>query len=232
MKNLLLIICLTISVKGYAQRPTGGCGYSVSLAGIVPDGDVDTLYNGTNYTAMLELMPAGDEIYGGLIKIHIDTILVGSGFYDPWGLPPAVNIGWLNFPPGIYRMKVMFGDYSCGGSWHGNVVIRDSVKTDTVQLPDTIAAEPPSQQIDTSGNIVIYPMPATGECITINGLRPSETDYELRITDMQGGAIPVHGTAINSSTLTVRIGNIPAGLYVIQLRTEERDIMMRLQVLK
>lgn len=85
----------------------------------------------------------------------------------------------------------MFGDYSCGGSWYGNVVIRDSVKTDTVRRPDTIAVEPPPQQVDTLGHITIYPMPATGDYVAITGLRPSETDYDLRITDMRGGVILV-----------------------------------------
>lgn len=231
MKNLLLIICMAFSVVGYAQRPTGGCGYSVSVVGIVPGGDMDTLYNGTNYTVKLALFAMGNEIYCGLIKIHIDTILVGSGFYDPWGLPPAVNIGWLNFPPGIYRMKVMFGDHSCGGTWHGNVVIRDSIKTDTVHLPDTIAAEPPPQQVDTPVHITIYPMPATGEYITIKGLRASEADYDLRITDMRGGAVPVHGAEKNNSTLMVPL-HIPAGLYIVMLRTPERKVLMKLQVLK
>lgn len=161
MKNLFLFICMALSVNCYAQRPTGGCGYSVSVVGIVPGVSVDTLYNGTNYTVNLEFFATGNEIYGGLITIHIDTILVGSGYYDPWGLAPAVKIGWRNFSPGIYRMKVMFGDYSCGGSWYGNVVIRDSAKTDTVRLPDTIAVEPQPQQVDTLGHITFtqFPLP-------------------------------------------------------------------------
>lgn len=222
---------MALSVYGYAQRPTGGCGYSVSVVGIVPGVSVDTLYNGTNYTVKLELFATGNEIYGGLIKIHIDTILVGSDFYDPWGLPPAVNIGWLNFPPGIYRMKVMFGDYSCGGSWYGNVVIRNPVKTDTVRLPDTIAVEPPLRQVATLGHITIYPMPATGDYVAIAGLRPSETDYDLRITDMRGRVILLPGKK-NNSTLIVPVSNIPGGLHMVQLRTHERSTIIKMQILK
>jgi hypothetical protein len=130
-------------------------------------------------------------------------------------------------------MKVLFGDpYSCGGSWYGNVVIKDSVKTDTVQIPDTIAVVPLPDEIDTSGHITIYPMPATGDYITINGRRPSETDCHLRITDMKVAEIIVPGISMNNTSLTVPGGNIPAGLYIVMLRTPERIARMKLQVLK
>lgn len=66
MKNLFLFICMALSVNGYAQRPTEGCGYSVSVVGIVPGVSVYTLYNGTNYTVKLEFFATGNEIYGGL----------------------------------------------------------------------------------------------------------------------------------------------------------------------
>ena len=48
---------------------------------------------------------------------------------------------------------------------------------------------------------------------------------------MRGGVILVPGEK-NNSTLIVHVSNIPGGLYMVQLRTHERNTIIKMQILK
>jgi hypothetical protein len=109
MKNILLLSCLLLSGSLFAQKPTGGCGYTCRITGIAPGSDPFTLYNGTSYAAAVQIHALGCEPVWGQLSLYIDTMLVGSlSCTDGDDLDASVSLSLFHFAPGTYALKLIF----------------------------------------------------------------------------------------------------------------------------
>jgi hypothetical protein len=242
MKSILFSACILFTYVSFAQayKTTGGCGFRVTIQELAASATPVIFYNGTPTSVNVDVYVTGCDWGIGAIEISIDNVVIGT--VDNIDLSNGlINVPLQSFhlAPQTYNMKLKYTDSECG-PWYGGtwpVIVKDiptaqsysPVMGTTAQQQSSNVAAPQTVIPD---EMTIYPMPVHDNTIHIGGIRPSESSYQLTVTNMRGEKMTIPAITRTNSELIIPARGLPDGIYTVVLKTNERDVQMRVQVIR
>jgi Secretion system C-terminal sorting domain len=218
MKKLFFLILMSNRIVSFAQStpaessvtPTGGCE-GVDYLGIYSINTLDgnpvfALFNNIKYSAKIVLSPAMNTCEGNLsVSLMQSNKLIQvlaqqraiTGVFTTVQFPP------LNVAPGRYDLVMTYDAY----------MLRSA--TTAISVIDITAVS----NVSSESSISIFPIPAN-DVLTIYGANFEEPINEVRLTDMTGRQVKSEHSTHGNSALNIFVGDLPTGIYMLQLQTK------------
>jgi hypothetical protein len=242
MKNTLLSVCvlLSLSLPSFAQQSNeqeskataGSIEYQCNIVGISPGEPHAPLYNGVAYTAHVTVQAGYAGQCSGTVKIYLDDTLIGScavngGSYVDISFP----LRTFSVVTARYSLKLLF-ESTMGG--YGSDITYVTVKDTHEAADDSLTWDPNSslQQSNTNAPTVMVSVSGAEKNVQIQGLDPKDNNYQLFVTDLRGQRITVTDAVKDNSTLAIPTYHFPGGIYIINLKTADKNVRMKVQVIK
>jgi hypothetical protein len=187
MKKLFFLSFFLLTFyASFSQKPTGGCGIEFGGFEVGPCDKPNQLYVGENYYLLAHIYMTGCEQPIGYYEVMVDSKVIGTS--DGRDGETAILLDRITLPPGSYTLTICYHneDISCKQTlcaYHTVAVLDKNVKAQPNGRPET--AKSPSVPSPGKDELSLYPNPA-GSSFCIDGLKASETAYELNVMDQQG----------------------------------------------
>lgn len=234
LKSVLVFFSIVSITTAMAQKPTGGCGYKLSIDSIdALLSPTFLLYNGVPHFFNVNVKCTEGVPDGGKLTVKIDGAVAGIAF-RPLGAPDhvVVTTGVFHYLPGYHQLNI-YWESDCSDELLGGILVRDPASpndTNDVHGYSSPAAQSFSAAT-ASREIGAYPLPASGNYIRLGGVGKDEQILFLQVKD-EYGLVRMAISDLDEQDLKVWVGNLKNGIYFARMMTNERTVSFRFEVLR